>query len=134
VVFSPGYTYYIEGNFTTGGGVPSSGTGVTFYVGGTLTLSNGANQTYSAPETNGTYGVLFYDAGTTAAISGGSNTTLNGIVYAPSTAVSLSGGTSTSFNLDFVSSSVSVTGGSTLTSFETPALAASGAGEAKLAQ
>jgi len=134
VVFSPGYTYWIEGNYTTGGGVPSSGTGVTFYIGGTLTLSNGANQTYSAPETNGTYGVLFYDAGTTAAISGGSSTTLNGIVYAPSAAISLSGGTSTSFNLDFVSSSVSVTGGSTLTSFETPALSASGAGVATLAQ
>jgi hypothetical protein len=134
VVFSPGYTYYIQGNYTTGGGVPSSGTGVQFYVGGTLTLSNGANQTYSAPQSNGTYGVLFYDAGTTAVISGGSNTTLNGIIYAPSTAMSLSGGTSTSFNLDFVSSSLSITGGSTLTSFQTPALAASGAGVAALAQ
>lgn len=134
VVFSPGYTYYIQGNYTTGGGVPSSGTGVQFYVGGTLTLSNGANQNYSAPQTNGTYGVLFYDAGSTATISGGSNTNLDGIIYAPTTAMTLSGGTSTSFNLDFVSKNLTVTGGSTLTSFQTPALAAGGTGTSKLAE
>ena len=133
VVFSPGYLYYIQGAFTTGGGVPSSGSGIQFYVGGTVTLSNGANQVYSAPETNGNYGVLLYTPATTVAISGGSSTTLNGIIYAPNAAVALSGGTDTQLDLDFVASSLSVTGGS-ISTFEAPLLSVSGAGVAVLAQ
>ena len=54
VTFIPGYTYYIKGNFSTGGGAPLSGNGVTFYVGGTglvyapnaaVTLNNGTGTT-----------------------------------------------------------------------------------------
>ncbi len=49
VYFTSGYTYYIKGDFTTGGGTPLSGSGVNFYVGGNINIGNGATSTLSAP-------------------------------------------------------------------------------------
>jgi len=63
VVFSPG-TYYINGDFTTGGGEKISGTGVTFVVSGTINIANGVTINLAAPTSNNVPGVLFYDTST----------------------------------------------------------------------
>src|ERR1035437_1054097 len=89
VKFSPGYTYYVKGDFTEAGGAPVSGSGVTFYVGGNVNISNGATNTLSAP-TVGSPAVpktLFYAMGNTVTIQGGTSSAFSGLVYAPNAAV-----------------------------------------------
>lgn len=134
VTFTPGYLYYIVGGFSTGGGAPVTGNGVTFYVGGNITLSNGVTSNLSAPTVGGVPQTLFYVNGNSVTVEGGSNSNFSGIVYAPNAAVTANNGTSTSINLDFVAQSLTMAGGATMNSFATPALAAGGNGTAKLAQ
>src|ERR1039457_1572699 len=119
VTFLPGYTYYIVGNFTTGGGAPISGQGVTFYVGGTVNVANGVTSNLSAPTVGTNPAVpqtLFYAMGNTVTIQGGSNSNFSGLVYAPNAAVTLNNGTGTTLNMDFVSQTLSMSGGATLNS------------------
>jgi len=134
VTFSPGYTYYIQGNFNTGGGAPLTGTGVSFYVGGTVNIANGVTSNLSAPTVSGVPGTLFYVAGSTVTIQGGSSSNFSGLVYAPSAAVTLNNGTGTSLNMDFVAQSLSMSGGATLNSYSTANLGTLNISVAKLAE
>ena len=137
VTFSPGYTYYIQGNFTTGGGSPLSGSGVTFYVGGTVNIANGVTVNLSAPTVGSNPAVpqtLFYAMGNTVTIQGGSNSTLSGLVYAPNAAVTLNNGTGTTLNMDFVSQTLSMSGGAVLNSYATSNLGTLNLSVAKLAE
>lgn len=136
VNFSPGYTYYIKGDFTTGGGAPLSGSGVTFYVGGNINIGNGVTSTLSAP-TVGSPPVpqtLFYAMGNTVTIQGGSSSAFSGLVYAPNAAVTMNNGTGTSVNMDFVAKTLTMAGGATLQSYATADLGTLNISVAKLTE
>ena len=134
VTFSPGYTYYVQGNFTTGGGAPISGSGVTFYIGGTVNIANGVTATLSAPTSNGVPQTLFYVAGNTVTIQGGSTSNFSGLVYAPTAAVTLNNGTGTTMNMDFVAQTLTMAGGATLNSYASTNLGTLNTSVAKLAE
>jgi Flp pilus assembly protein TadG len=137
VTFSPGYTYYIVGNFSTGGGAPITGNNVTFYVGGTVNIANGVTVSLSAPTVGTNPPVpqtLFYAMGSTVTIQGGSNSTLSGLVYAPNAAVTLNNGTGTTLNMDFVAQTLTTSGGATLNSYATTNLGTLNLSVAKLAE
>jgi hypothetical protein len=119
VSFLPGYTYYIKGNFNTGGGAPLTGSNVTFYVGGTVNIANGVTSNLSAPTVSGVPQTLFYVMGNSVTIQGGSNSAFSGLIYAPNAAVTLNNGTGTTINMDYISQSLSISGGATATSYAT---------------
>jgi Flp pilus assembly protein TadG len=134
VTFSPGYTYYIKGDFTTGGGAPVTGNGVSFYIAGNVDIANGVTVNLSAPTTNGVPGTLFYVAGSTVTIEGGSDSNLSGLFYAPSSAVTLDNGTGTTTNMDFVAQSLTMAGGAALNSYATTNLGTMNSSVAKIAE
>jgi len=136
VTFTPGYTYFIQGDFTTGGGAPVTGNGVVFVISGNINIANGVTVNLSAPSANGVPGTLIYASGATATIQGGSNSNFSGIIYAPNANMTLNNGTGTTTNMDIVAKTLTMAGGATLNSFATPALGggAGGPGVAKLVQ
>jgi hypothetical protein len=134
VTFTPGYTYYIQGNFNTGGGSPITGNGVVFYVGGTVNIANGVTAKLSSPTVSGVPQTLFYAMGNNVTIQGGSTSNLSGLVYAPNAAVTLNNGTGTTLNMDFVAQTLSVAGGATLNSFATSSLGTLNLSVAKLVE
>lgn len=134
VTLSPGYTYYIQGDFTTGGGAPVSGSGVALYVGGNVNVANGVTANLSAPTVNGVPQTLLYAMGSTVTIQGGSSSTFSGLVYAPNAAVTLNNGTGTTLNMDFVSQTLTTAGGATLNSYATSALGTLNLSVAKLVE
>jgi hypothetical protein len=134
VTFTPGYTYYIQGGFTTGGGAPVSGNGVTFYVGGNINIANGVTATLSAPTVSGVPQTLFYAMGSTVTIQGGSTSSFSGLIDAPNAAVTLNNGTGTTENMDIVAQSLTMAGGATLTSYATTNLGTLNASVAKIAE
>jgi len=117
VTFTSGYTYYIQGAFTTGGGAPVNGSNVSFYVGGTVDIANGVTVNLTAPTSNGVPGTLFYVAGSTVTIEGGSNSNFSGLIYAPNAAITLDNGTGTTTNMDIVAQSLTMAGGAALNSY-----------------
>ena len=136
VKFSPGYTYYVKGDFTEAGGAPVSGSGVTFYVGGNVNISNGASNNLSAP-TVGSPAVpktLFYAMGNTVTIQGGTSSAFSGLVYAPNAAVTLSNGSGTSLNMDLVAKTLTMTGNAKLQSYASPDLGTLNISVAKLTE
>lgn len=135
VVFSPG-TYYIDGDFTTGGGENISGTGVTFIVSGTINIANGVTVNLAAPTIDGAAGVLFYDTSSnTVTIQGGSNSNFSGIISAPNANLILNNGTGTTTNMDIIASTLTMAGGAALNSYATPLMSGGAAnGVAKLVQ
>lgn len=134
VTFSPGYTYYIQGDFDTGGGAPISGNGVAFYVGGNVNFANGVTANLSAPTVNGVPQTLFYAMGSTVTIQGGSSSLFSGLVYAPTAAVTLNNGTGTTLTMDFVAQTLSMSGGATLNSYAMPSLGTLNLSVAKLVE
>ncbi|MGA9585774.1 MAG: pilus assembly protein TadG-related protein [Terracidiphilus sp.] len=134
VTLSPGYTYYIQGDFTTGGGAPVSGNGVVLYTGGNVNIANGVSANLSAPTVGGVPQTLFYAMGNNVTIQGGSSSTFSGLVYAPNAAVTLNNGTGTTLNMDFVSQTLSMSGGATLNSYATSALGTLNLSVAKLVE
>ena len=134
VTFSPGYTYYIQGNFATGGGAPVTGNGVQFYVGGTMNFTNGVTAQLSAPTVSSVPQTLFYAMGSTVNIQGGSNSSFSGLVYAPNAAVTLNNGTGTTLTMDFVAQTLSVSGGATLNSYSISSLGTLNLSVAKLVE
>lgn len=121
VTFSPG-VYVINGSFSVSGGAALSGSGVTFYLpqGGSVSISGGGVLNLAAP-TSGTYnGILFYeDRNDTQAglITGGSNSTLEGILYFPHAALALNGGSSSQVYASVIAGSLSFSGGTTLKNY-----------------
>jgi hypothetical protein len=135
VKFTSGYTYFIKGDFTTGGGAPVSGSNVTFVISGAINIANGVTVNLTAPTSSGVPGVLFYVTGSSSVtIQGGSNSNFSGIISAPNSAMTLNNGTGTTTNMDIVAKTLTMAGGAGLNSYASPALAGSGGGIAKLAQ
>jgi hypothetical protein len=118
VTFQPGYTYYIKGDFTNGGGAPVNGSNVTFYVGGNLNWGNGVKTTLSAPtDSGGNPETLFYVNGTSVNIAGGDSSNLSGTLDAPNAAVTLNNGTGTNMKMDIDAVSLTMAGGATLNTY-----------------
>ncbi len=134
VTFSPGYTYYIQGNFTTGGGAPVTGTGVQFYVGGNVNFTNGVTAKLAAPTVSGVPQTLLYAMGNNVTIQGGSNSNFSGLVYAPNAAVTLNNGTGTTLTMDFVAQTLSMSGGAALNSYSISSLGTLNLSVAKLVE
>jgi len=134
VTFSTGYTYYIQGNFTTGGGSPLTGSGVEFYVGGTVNIANGVTSNLSAPTVSSVPQTLFYVAGNNVTIQGGSSSNFSGLIYAPNAAVTLNNGTGTTMDMDFVAQSLTMAGGATLNSYANTNMGTLNTSVAKLAE
>jgi Putative Flp pilus-assembly TadE/G-like len=114
--------YYITGIFSASGGNTASGTGVTFYAasGGSFNLSGGVNLTLAAPTSGTDNGILFWQAqgnAQTLTMSGGSTSSLQGVIYAPSAPLAMSGGSSSNLYVDLVVSSLSLSGGANLQSY-----------------
>jgi Flp pilus assembly protein TadG len=134
VTLLPGYTYYIQGDFTTGGGAPVTGNGVEFYVGGNVNIANGVTAKLSAPTVNTVPQTLFYAMGSTVTIQGGSNSSFSGLVYAPNAAVTLNNGTGTTLTMDFVAQTLSVSGAASLNSYSISSLGTLNLSVAKLVE
>ncbi len=134
VTFLPGYTYYVQGDFTTGGGAPITGSGVVFYVGGNVNIANGVTAKLAAPTVNSVPQTLFYAMGSTVTIQGGSTSNFSGMVYAPNAAVTLNNGTGTSLTMDLVVNTLSISGGAVLNSYATPSLGTLNLSVAKLTE
>jgi len=134
VTFSPGYTYYIQGNFATGGGAPITGSGVQFYVGGNVNFTNSATATLSAPTVSGVPQTLIYAMGANVTIQGGTDSNLSGLVYAPNAAVTLNNGTGTTLTMDFVAQSLNISGGAALNSYAISSLGTLNLSVAKLVE
>jgi hypothetical protein len=126
VTFATGDYIILGGGLNFSGGTTSSGIGVMFYLTGnttypyaSVTMSNGANVTLSAP-TSGTYlGVLFFQdrsitSSSNATFTGGATMLLTGSLYFPTTYVSFSNGTSTTAYTAIVADEVSFTGGASI--------------------
>jgi len=105
--------YIVTGNLSLTGSGSLDGTGITFYTEGATSVTGSSSVDISAP-TTGTYnGVLFYQArGDTdnIAITGSSNMTLKGIIYAPDADLSFTGSGSSNIYTDLIVDSVSFTG------------------------
>jgi hypothetical protein len=135
VTFTPGYTYYIKGDFTTGGGAPVTGNGVQFVITGNIDIANGVTVNLTAPtDSNGVPETLFYNTGSTVTIEGGSNSNLSGLIYAPNAAMTLNNGTGTTTNMDIVAQTLTMAGGAALNSYASPALGTLNSTVAKLTQ
>ena len=126
VTFTAGDFIILGGGLNFAGGTTSSGSGVMFYLTGNVTypyasvsMSNGANVTLSAP-TSGTYlGVLFFQnrsitSSSNATFTGGATMLLTGTLYFPTTDVAFSNGTSTTAYTAIVADEVSFTGGASI--------------------
>ena len=121
--FNPGIYVIKGGTLNLIGGSTITGSGVMFYLTGTnasygsVTISNGATVTFTAPS-SGTYtGVLmFQDRSITSSVvatfAGGVALKLSGSLYFPTTVVSMQNGASSSgYCLAIVSRQVTFTGG-----------------------
>jgi len=90
--------YYVNGSFSNGTGGAMIGTGVTFFLGGTLSAGGGASMNLIAPTSDSGGGVtnlLFATKSNTATtLSGGASGILGGMIYAPNSDLNMSGGAS----------------------------------------
>jgi hypothetical protein len=109
---SPG-VYIINGDFSMSGSSGISGTGVTFYVTGSLSLAGSGVMNITAP-TSGTYdGILYFQARNdtnVAKFTGGSGSTVGGVFYAPNAEFDYTGGTGQQVSADFVVKSFKIKG------------------------
>jgi PKD repeat protein len=119
VTFKPG-VYILKGGLQVSGGVSVSGDGVLLYIeGGSLALSGGSSVHLSAMQSGCLAGMTIFQARGNANsmnLSGGSELSLGGAVYAPNASVDLSGRTNPSQITAAVVNQLKMSGGSTLVS------------------
>ena len=88
--------YYINGGFTNNTGGTMTGSDVTFFMSGSLTLSGGTSMNLSAPTSDAGGGItdLLFATKTTSQtkIGGGSQNVYAGLVYAPNSNMVMDGG------------------------------------------
>jgi Flp pilus assembly protein TadG len=119
VTVNPGI-YVITGSLSLSSGTVKGGTGVTFYLvgSGSVSLAQGTTFNFTAP-TSGTYnGILFYQnrADTQAAtIEGGASSTMQGILYFPNAALTLGNGSAVTFYTPIIAATLTMYGGSNFT-------------------
>lgn len=116
--FNPGLYILNNGGLTLNGNTTITGTGVTFYLTGTSTLTlNGGNGVSLVAPTTGTYaGILFFqDPADTrgATFNGNNSTTLQGALYFPTAALTVNGTGSTAAYTILVASTITFNGSGT---------------------
>lgn len=121
LTFNPGI-YVINGTFSVSGGAALSGSGVTFYLpqGGSVSISGGGILNLKAPTSGPFNGILFYEDRSdtqSGLISGGANSTLQGIIYFPNAGLTLSGGTDSQTYASIIAGSLSFSGGTVLENY-----------------
>ena len=103
IKLNPGVYYVNGGNFSVGGAVQMTGTGVTIIFTGSgsnyayATIGNGATVTLAAPTTGTTQGIAFFGdpnapASTTSSFGGGASMNITGAIYFPSNTVQFQNG------------------------------------------
>ncbi|MGC2163714.1 MAG: pilus assembly protein TadG-related protein [Silvibacterium sp.] len=123
ITLNPG-VYVINGNFTLGGGVSVTGTGVTFYFpnnGDTINIANGVTLALSAPTSGNLNGILFWQSSSdtsTISLEGGANSNLQGVIYAPTAPLLVENGTGTNTYVDTIVQSLTIDGGATLKNYD----------------
>jgi len=126
VSLNPGVYIVNQGSFSVAGGVTMTGTGVTIVLTSstgsnyaTVSISNGANVTLSAPTSGATAGLVFFGdrnapSSNTNTIAGGSTLNLTGVIYFPSQLVAFSNGSSNpSGCTELIAGLMQFTGGAT---------------------
>jgi hypothetical protein len=124
-VFNPGI-YIIKGGGVSLTNATDTGNGVMFYLTGTnasygsVTISNGAAATLSAPPSGAYMGVLFYQdrsitSSNNGSFAGGVNMLLTGTLYFPTTGIVVSNGAGSNSVMGIVAAEVSFSGGAKVT-------------------
>jgi Flp pilus assembly protein TadG len=105
--------YVVTGNLQLTGSGPMSGTGITFYVLGTTSVTGSGSVTLEAP-TSGSYdGILIFQSRTDSnamTVTGSSDMTLEGIIYASDAQLTMTGSGSGTTYTDVVVKSLDFTG------------------------
>ncbi|MBZ5583860.1 MAG: hypothetical protein LAQ30_16950 [Acidobacteriia bacterium] len=114
LTFNPGL-YIIKGGFSASGQVAVTGSGVTFYVvDGAVNLSGGTSMSLTAPTGGYWQGILFFQARdnySAASLVGGSEASLNGVLYFPGAALNFGGGSAgNAWSATIVSRTLSLVG------------------------
>jgi Flp pilus assembly protein TadG len=110
--------YIVGGNLGLTGSGPLTGLGVTFYTEGATTVTGSSNLDLTAPTSGAESGVLFFQARSDTdamQVTGSSNSTIQGILYAPAAALTLTGSGSTTISTDIVVDSLTITGSGSIT-------------------
>lgn len=112
--------YYVGGNFTNNTGGTMSGSDVTFFMSGALTLSGGTTMNLTAPTSDAGGGVtdLLFATKSTAQtnLGGGASAVFAGVVYAPNSNMVMDGGAGAAGNgrcFALVVNTFSMNGGTT---------------------
>ncbi len=131
VTFNPGLYILHNASFDIGATANVTGDGVSFYLtsdtegmGENITFAGGATISLSAPSDGPLPGILFYhdrNAGdTTHFLTGGSNMTLNGILYFPTSDLNFTGGSALTESASIIiADEVTFTGDAFLGGFDT---------------
>jgi drug/metabolite transporter superfamily protein YnfA len=126
VTFNPGTYILLGGGLSISGNAGASGTDITFYNTGNanhaykpVTISGNSQLSLAAPRSGQLAGVLIFQDRTVSdksqnSISGGSNTTLEGVLYFPTTPLVYSGGSKATHGVYtlLVADTITFTGGS----------------------
>jgi Flp pilus assembly protein TadG len=114
--------YVINGDVSVVGDAVLSGSNVTIYTTGSITVSNSATVSLTAP-TTGTYnGILFFQSRTDSSadsLTGNVAPAIQGIFYAPDASMTITGSSSANIYASFVVSSLTLTGNTTIKSYGT---------------
>jgi len=112
--------YYVDGNFTNNTGGSMTGSDVTFFMSGALTLSGGVAMNLTAPTSDAGGGVtdLLFATKSTAQtnLGGGASAIFAGVVYAPNSNMVMDGGAGAAGNgrcFALVVNTFSMNGGTT---------------------
>ena len=112
--------YYVDGNFTNNTGGSMTGSDVTFFLSGALTLSGGVAMNLTAPTSDAGGGVtdLLFATKSTAQtnLGGGASAVFAGVVYAPNSNMVMDGGAGAAGNgrcFALVVNTFSMNGGTT---------------------
>jgi len=112
--------YYVDGNFTNNTGGSMTGSDVTFFMSGALTLSGGVGMNLTAPTSDAGGGVtdLLFATKSTAQtnLGGGASAVFAGVVYAPNSNMVMDGGAGAAGNgrcFALVVNTFSMNGGTT---------------------
>jgi hypothetical protein len=111
--------YVVTGSISLGAQTSITGAGVTIYLpNGGVTMAGGATINLNAPSSGAWQGILFYQRrGNTTASSlvGGTNETMNGVLYFPSAALTYTGNSGSQSATTIVADTLSLVGTSSIT-------------------
>jgi Flp pilus assembly protein TadG len=112
--------YIVEGDLGLTGSGAMTGSSVSFYTEGNTSVTGSGTVNISAPTSGPENGILFFQSRTDTqgmSITGSSNLTLQGIIYAPAAVLSFTGSGSGNTYADIVVSQLNLTGSTTFQNY-----------------